>query len=78
MQQLPDSLEFEYVFDGESDLLVLQLSSQSGTHPELFSGLVCDCTDKCEKDLNSCQMSSIEHNCQCRAVVIDNDNGHNK
>ena len=39
MQQLPESLEFEYVFDGESDLLVLQLSSQSGTHPELLVAL---------------------------------------
>ena len=50
MQQLPDPLEFGYIIDSESGLLVPQLMSQSVTPPELLSDLVCDCTDMCEKD----------------------------
>ena len=60
MQQLPDPLEFGYIIDSESGLLVPQLMSQSLTPPELLSGLVCYCTDICEKD---CKCLSNEQPC---------------
>ena len=46
MQQFPDPLEFGYIIDSESGLLVQQLMSQSVIPPELLSDSVCDCTVK--------------------------------
>ena len=37
-----------YVFDSESDLLVLQLMNQLVMRRELYNDLVYDCTDICE------------------------------
>ena len=61
MQQLPDPLEFGYIIDSESGLLVPQLMSQSVTPPELLSDLVCDCTDMCEKDCICLSNNSLAH-----------------
>ena len=74
MQQLPDPLEFGYIIDSESGLLVPQLMSQSVTPPELLSDLVCDCTDMCEKE---CICLSNEQPCtqacECKAEIEDTD-----
>ena len=74
MQQLSDPLEFGYIIDSESGLLVPQLMSQSVTPPELLSDLVCDCTDMCEND---CICLSNEQPCtqacECKTEIEDTD-----
>ena len=37
-----------YVFDSESDLLILQLMNQLVMRRELYNDLMYDCTDICE------------------------------
>ena len=74
MRQLPDPLEFGYVIDRESSLMIPQLMSQSVTPPELLSDLVCDCTDMCE---NNCicvlNEQPCTHACECKGNVEDSE-----
>ena len=69
MQQLPDPLEFGYIIDSESGLLIQRLVRQSVIPPELLSDSVCDCTDMCEKKIEQ----PCTQTCECKADIEDTD-----